>query len=90
MTAAKVMDVNARQPDCDGQTAVAVLAYTQVEMNDVRMSWFSDTRSTTYMDENLGQTSDILVGRTVRGSSGSEKVPNWECLFVHRKQGLFF
>ena len=20
---------------------------------------------------------------------GSEKVPNWECFFVHRKQGLF-
>ena len=21
---------------------------------------------------------------------GWERVPNWECLFVHRKQGLFF
>ena len=31
------------------------------------------------------------MGKRVRGSSvGSEweKVPNWECLFVHRKQGL--
>ena len=32
------------------------------------------------------------VGKTVRGSSNGawmEKVPNWECLFVHRKQGFF-
>ena len=25
----------------------------------------------------------------VRLGLGCEKVPNWECLFVHRKQGLF-
>ena len=34
----------------------------------------------------------LLVGKTVRGSSFGTwmgKVPNWECLFVHRKQGLF-
>ena len=33
-----------------------------------------------------------LVGKTVRGSSvGTRmgKVPTWECLFVHRKQGYF-
>ena len=34
MTAAKVMDVIARQPDCDGQAADAVSAYTQVKMED--------------------------------------------------------
>ena len=31
MTAAKVMDVVARLPDCDGQAADAVSAYTQVK-----------------------------------------------------------
>ena len=34
MTAAKVMDVMARLPGCAGQTADAVSAYTQVEMED--------------------------------------------------------
>ena len=36
--------------------------------------------------------SRTVMGKTVRGSFnglGREKVPNWECLFVHRKQGLF-
>ena len=32
MTAAKVMDVIARQPDCDGQPADEIAAYTQVKM----------------------------------------------------------
>ena len=36
MTAAKVVDVSARLPDCDGQAADAVSAYTQVKMEDVR------------------------------------------------------
>ena len=36
MTAAKVMDVNARLPDCDGQAADAISAYTQVKMEDVQ------------------------------------------------------
>ena len=34
MTAAKVMDVIARLPDCAGQTADAVSAHTQVNMKD--------------------------------------------------------
>ena len=34
MTAAKVMDVIARLPDCDGQAAVS--AYTQVKMEDAQ------------------------------------------------------
>ena len=34
MTAAKVMEVTARLPDCDGQAADAVSAYTQVKMED--------------------------------------------------------
>ena len=34
MTAAKIMDVTARVPDCDGQAADATSAYTQVKMED--------------------------------------------------------
>ena len=34
MIAAKVMDVIARVPDCDGQAAEAVSGYTQVKMED--------------------------------------------------------
>ena len=34
MTAAKVMDVIARLPDCDGQASDAVSAYTQVKTAD--------------------------------------------------------
>ena len=34
MTAAEVMDVIARPPDCDGQAADAISAYTQVKMED--------------------------------------------------------
>ena len=34
MTAAKVLDVIARFPDCDGQAADAVSAYTQVKWKD--------------------------------------------------------
>ena len=33
-TAAKVMDVAARLPDCDGQAANAVSAYTEVKLED--------------------------------------------------------
>ena len=34
MTAAKVMDVIARLPDCDGQAADAISAYAQVKLED--------------------------------------------------------
>ena len=55
MSAAEVMDVSARLPDCDGRAADAVSAYTQVKMEDaprllripkVRMSGCMDTSST--------------------------------------------
>ena len=36
MTAANVMDVIARLPDCDGQAADAMSAYTQVKMEDAQ------------------------------------------------------
>ena len=34
MTAANVLDVIARLPDCDGQAADATSAYTQVKLED--------------------------------------------------------
>ena len=36
MTAAKIMDIISRLPDCDGQAADAVSAYTQVKMEDAQ------------------------------------------------------
>ena len=36
MTTAKVIDVVARLPDCDGQAADAISAYTQVKMEDAQ------------------------------------------------------
>ena len=53
MTTTKVMDVIAALPDCAGQAADAVSAYTQVKIEDapklvknlVRMSRFMDTSS---------------------------------------------
>ena len=38
MTAAKVMDVIAKLPDCDGQAADATSAYTQVKLEDALQS----------------------------------------------------
>ena len=60
MIAAKVMDVIARLPDCDGQAADAVSAYTQVKLerlSDVQMYGyvFHDTNC-----RNPGQTMKIL------------------------------
>ena len=34
MTAAKIMDIVSRLPGCDGQTADAISAHTQVKMED--------------------------------------------------------
>ena len=62
MTAAKIMDVIARLPSCEGQAADAVSAYTQVKMEGAprllknsknRMSRRLDTSSTTQMTEIL-------------------------------------
>ena len=86
MTAAKIVDVIARLLGCDGQAADAVSAYTQVELEDaprlqkkskIRMSRCLDTSSTTQMAQIMGKFEDT-----------GEEIPNWECMFVHRKQGL--
>ena len=56
MTAAKVMDVVARLPDCDGQTAGAVSAYTHVKFEDAsRLSRRMDKSSTTQMTQIMGK-----------------------------------
>ena len=56
MMGAKVMDIIARLPDCDGQASDAVSAFSPVKMEDaprllqnskVRMSRYMDTSSTT-------------------------------------------
>ena len=63
MTAAKRMDVIGRLPNCDGQAADAISAYTQVKIggrskiaqnSEVRMSIFLDTSSTTQMAKIMG------------------------------------
>ena len=64
MTAAKIMDVLARLPGCDGQAPDAVSAYTQVKIggcfkiaqnSQFGMSRCLDTSSTTQMTEFMGQ-----------------------------------
>ena len=63
MAAAKIMNVIARLPGCDGQAADAVSAYTQVKLEDaprllkksyVRMSRRLDTSCTTQMAKMMG------------------------------------
>ena len=118
MTAAKVMDVMARPPDCDGQAADAVSAKnsgkdggcSQIAQNlsqNVSMyfrirlprhkwpkSWANIEDPVATLERNLyghplagllceGQFEEVLM------ELGWEKVSDWECLFVHRKQRLF-
>ena len=65
MTAAAVMEVMARLPDCDGQAADAVSAYTQVKMKDAPA--FAETtqvRVSRYMGTSSAKTT--RVGETSR------------------------
>ena len=115
MTAAKVMDVIARLPDCDAQAADAVSAYAQVRMEDaprllkipksecphiwIRLprhkwpkSWANIEDPVVPLDRNLHgyPSAGLLWERQVEEvllELGWDKVPTWECLFVHRKQG---
>ena len=118
MAAAKIVDVIARLPGCEGQAADSVSAYTQVKMEDVpqllknskvRMSRCLDTSSTTQHGQNHRRRlripwyllNEIFMGIPYAGlpcerqfetallELGWDKIPNWECVFVHRKQGLF-
>ena len=63
LTAAKVMDVIARFPDCDGQAAVAVSAYTQVRMEDApRLPRTPKTEGPDVMDtSSTTQMAQIMV-----------------------------
>ena len=74
MTAAKVMDVIARLPDCDGQTVDAVSAYSsqiggrsQIAQNSIienskfRMSRFGDASSKTQMPKSWSSMEDPVV-----------------------------
>ena len=116
-TAAKIMDVIANFPDCEGQAADAVSAYTQVKMDDApRLLNIPKSKcpdacvrpSKPHMAEIMVQYGTpscsawkefvwSSFGRTVVGTAiwrsfdrnlDGKKVSNWECLFVHRKQGL--
>ena len=117
VTAAKAMDVIARLPDCDGQAADAVSAYTQVLMEDapkllkiqksqcsdiwIRLprhkwpkSWSNSEDLVVLLERNLHghPLAGLLWERQfeeVLMELGWRKVPNWECLLVHRQQGLF-
>ena len=64
MTAAKVMDVISRLPDCDGQAADAISAYTQVKLEaaprslknrKIGMSRNMDTSPKTQMAQIVGK-----------------------------------
>ena len=117
MTAAKIMDVIARLPDCDGQAADSVPAYTQVKLEDaprflkipksecpdvwIRLPRYKWPTSLGKIEEPVVLLERNLYGHPLTGllwerqfeeallELGWEKIPNWECMFVHRKQGLF-
>ena len=98
----KIMDVIAKQTDCDGQAADAVSAYTQVKLEDAprllnipnsECPDVLDTYSTTFSSEiytNIHSLDCCGTGnsRKLYWKLDGDKVPNWECFFVHRKQGL--
>ena len=103
-TAAKVMDVLVRLPGCAGQAADAISAYTHFKMEDapkllnfpksecpdilVRLPRHTWPKSWSNIEGPAVLSKRQFVEVLLLGL-GWEKVPNWECLFVHRKQGLF-
>ena len=117
MTAAKVMDVMARLPDCAGQASNAVSDYTQVKMEEdprllkipeserpdiwIRLPRHTWPKSRSKFEDPVVPLERNVYGHPLAGlqcerqfeevllGPGMEKEPNWVCLFVHRKQGLF-
>ena len=103
MTTAKVMDIKSRLPGCSGQAADAISAYTLVKMEAAPSlltnhkwpkSWSSIEDPIVPLERNRyghplarqlweRQFEKILL------KYGWEKVSNWECLCVHREEGLF-
>ena len=60
-----VMDVIARLPDCAGQAANAVSAYTQVKLEDAsRLLKIPKSELTRYMDTSSHDTSGPNLGQT--------------------------
>ena len=117
MTAAKIKDVVARLPGCDGQAADAVSAYAEIKLEDapgllknsksqcpdewIRLPWQKWHKSWANVEDPVVLLERNLHGHPLAGllwerrfedvplRHGWEKLPNWECLFVHRKLGLF-
>ena len=117
MTGAKVMDIISRLPDCAGQAADAVSAFTQVKLEDapkllkipksecpdlwIRLPRHKWPKSLESIEDPVVPLERNLYGHPLPGLSWErqfekvllesewEKVPNWECLFVQRKQQLF-
>ena len=107
------MDVIARLPDCDGQAADAVSAYTQVKLEDaprvlripksespdvwIRLPRHKWPKSCTNFEDPVVPLERNLHGHPSTGllwerqfegtllEIGWERVPKWECLFVHRE-----
>ena len=93
MTAAKVMDIISRLPGCAGQAADAISACTPgtngrcsqiIENSQIGVSRYFGF---VYHDK----IAQIMVqyGEKILLKHGWEKIPNWECLFVHREKGIF-
>ena len=98
MTAAKIMDIISRLPGCDGQAADAVSAYTQVKMEDahklLKIPKSECPDPVVPLERNLygHHLAALLWERLCEKillKHGWEKIPNWECLFVHHEKGLF-
>ena len=101
MTAAKAMVVISRLPGCAGQAADAVSA-CKSDCPDIwiRLPRHKWPKSWSNIDDPVVPLERNLYGHPLAGlwerqfekvlsGLGLDKLPNWECLSVHRKQGLF-
>ena len=99
VTAAKVMDVIARQPECDGQAAHAVSAYTQdaprllkIPNSECPDVWIRLPRHNGQNPGEKLETPVILLEPNFYGHplAGLLWERQSEEVLLHRKQGLFF
>ena len=100
LTAAKAKDVTARLPNCDGQAAGAVSAYTQVKRKTVPRllkilkSEFPDVWMRLPRNRNLygHPVAGLLLKRQFEEALfelALEKVPKWECFSFIANKGCF-
>ena len=118
MTAAKIMDIISRLPDCDGQAAGRSISLyprkngrcsqiiensknRSVQTFGFRLPRHNWPKSWSSMEDPVVPLERNLYGHPLAGllwerqfenillKHGWEKIPNWECLFVHREKGLF-